>query len=194
MNRRRSTTGASTRSRPTSAPRSTCRRWCSVTRASPLPPASRSPANPADGTREYYGDWLTNAQGEDVVAGIRNTETLAELPDVLPEAGKQLYDIFEVLEQHYRDICDIEFTIEQERLWMLQTRIGKRTARAALKIAVDMVTRDSSSRERRSCGSIPSSSTAAPSAVRRQGRLPGLREGPERVARRGSGRGRVHSR
>ncbi len=95
--------------------------------------------NPADGTREYYGDWLTNAQGEDVVAGIRNTRPLAELPDALPEAGGQLYEIFEVLEQHYRDMCDIEFTIEQERLWMLQTRIGKRTARAALKIAVDMV-------------------------------------------------------
>ena len=95
--------------------------------------------NPADGTREYYGDWLTNAQGEDVVAGIRNTRPLAELPEALPEAGGQLYEIFEVLEQHYRDMCDIEFTIEQERLWMLQTRIGKRTARAALKIAVDMV-------------------------------------------------------
>jgi pyruvate, orthophosphate dikinase len=95
--------------------------------------------NPADGTREYYGDWLTNAQGEDVVAGIRNTQPLAELPEALPEAGHQLYEIFETLEQHYRDMCDIEFTIEQERLWMLQTRIGKRTARAALKIAVDMV-------------------------------------------------------
>jgi pyruvate,orthophosphate dikinase len=95
--------------------------------------------NPADGTREYYGDWLTNAQGEDVVAGIRNTRSLSELPEALPEAGHELWEIFEILEQHYHDMCDIEFTIEQGRLWMLQTRIGKRTARAALKIAVDMV-------------------------------------------------------
>ncbi len=95
--------------------------------------------NPADGTNEYYGDFLTNAQGEDVVAGIRNTSQLADLPAVFPEAGKELYDIFEILQTAYRDMCDIEFTIEQGKLWMLQTRIGKRTARAALKIAVDMV-------------------------------------------------------
>jgi pyruvate,orthophosphate dikinase len=95
--------------------------------------------NAADGTKEYYGDFLTNAQGEDVVAGIRKTRPISELPDVLPEAGKELYRVFEVLEQAYRDMCDIEFTIQEGTLWMLQTRIGKRTARAALKIAVDMV-------------------------------------------------------
>ena len=95
--------------------------------------------NPADGTNEIYGDFLTNAQGEDVVAGIRNTQPLHELKDVLPEAGAELYEIFDILQNHYRDMCDIEFTIEQGKLWMLQTRIGKRTARAALKIAVDMV-------------------------------------------------------
>lgn len=95
--------------------------------------------NPADGTREYYGDYLINAQGEDVVAGIRVTDPLAELPSRLPEAGEQLWKVFETLENHYRDMCDIEFTIEQGTLWMLQTRVGKRTARAALKIAVDMV-------------------------------------------------------
>jgi pyruvate,orthophosphate dikinase len=95
--------------------------------------------NPADGTKEYYGDFLTDAQGEDVVAGIRNTQPLAELPTVLPEAGADLWKVFEVLESHYRDMCDIEFTIEQGKLWMLQTRVGKRTARAALKIATDMV-------------------------------------------------------
>lgn len=95
--------------------------------------------NPADGTKEYYGDFLTNAQGEDVVAGIRNTLPLAQLPQVLPEAGKELWKVFEVLEAHYRDMCDIEFTVEQGKLWMLQTRIGKRTARAALHIAIDMV-------------------------------------------------------
>jgi pyruvate,orthophosphate dikinase len=95
--------------------------------------------NPADGTNEYYGDFLTNAQGEDVVAGIRNTIPLADLPSVFPEAGAELWQVFQTLEQHYHDMCDIEFTIEQGKLWMLQTRVGKRTARAALKVAIDMV-------------------------------------------------------
>lgn len=95
--------------------------------------------NAADGTKEYYGDFLTNAQGEDVVAGIRKTRPIAELADVLPEAGADLYRVFGILENAYRDMCDIEFTIQEGRLWMLQTRIGKRTARAALKIAADMV-------------------------------------------------------
>jgi pyruvate,orthophosphate dikinase len=95
--------------------------------------------NPADGTNEFYGDFLTNAQGEDVVAGIRNTSPLHDLPAVLPEAGAELWKVLATLESHYRDMCDIEFTIEQGTLWMLQTRVGKRTARAALKIAIDMV-------------------------------------------------------
>jgi pyruvate,orthophosphate dikinase len=95
--------------------------------------------DPASGANDFYGDFLTNAQGEDVVAGIRNTEPIARLKSVLPEAGAQLEDVFRLLEGHYRDMCDIEFTIEQGKLWMLQTRVGKRTARAALKIAVDMV-------------------------------------------------------
>ena len=95
--------------------------------------------NPADGTKEFYGDFLVNAQGEDVVAGIRNTTPIAELHDVMPEVAAELDAVFTTLENHYRDMCDIEFTIEQGKLWMLQTRVGKRTARAALKIAVDMV-------------------------------------------------------
>ncbi|HZL06348.1 MAG TPA: pyruvate, phosphate dikinase, partial [Coriobacteriia bacterium] len=103
--------------------------------------------NAADGTNEYYGDFLTNAQGEDVVAGIRKTRPISELADVLPEAGKELYGVFEILEKAYRDMCDIEFTIQEGKLWMLQTRIGKRTARAALKIAVDMVGEGMISRE-----------------------------------------------
>jgi pyruvate, orthophosphate dikinase len=103
--------------------------------------------NPADGTNEYYGDFLTNAQGEDVVAGIRNTIPLADLPSVFPEAGAELWKVFETLESHYRDMCDIEFTIEQGKLWMLQTRVGKRTARAALKVAIDMVEEGLISRE-----------------------------------------------
>ncbi|NTU70225.1 MAG: pyruvate, phosphate dikinase [Coriobacteriia bacterium] len=97
--------------------------------------------NPADGTKEYYGDFLTNAQGEDVVAGIRLTEPISELKKVpgLEAAGAELDEVFAKLETSYRDMCDIEFTIEQGTLWMLQTRIGKRTARAALRIAIDMV-------------------------------------------------------
>ena len=97
--------------------------------------------NPADGTKEYYGDFLTNAQGEDVVAGIRITEPISDLKRVpgLEAAGAELDAVFAKLESEYRDMCDIEFTIEQGKLWMLQTRIGKRTARAALKIAIDMV-------------------------------------------------------
>jgi pyruvate,orthophosphate dikinase len=105
--------------------------------------------NPADGTREYYGDFLTNAQGEDVVAGIRLTEPISDLKTVsgLENAGQELDEVFAKLEQSYRDMCDIEFTIEQGKLWMLQTRVGKRTARAALKIAIDMVSEGMIGRE-----------------------------------------------
>ena len=96
--------------------------------------------NPANGAKEFYGDYLVNAQGEDVVAGIRNTSPIADLKEVegLEEAGAQLEEIFGVLENHFRDMCDIEFTIEQGKLWMLQTRAGKRTAAAALGIAIAM--------------------------------------------------------
>ncbi len=96
--------------------------------------------NPANGTKEFYGDFLVNAQGEDVVAGIRNTQPIVDLKKIeaLEEAGEELERFFTVLENHYRDMCDIEFTIEQGKLYMLQTRAGKRTAAAALKIAIDM--------------------------------------------------------
>ena len=96
--------------------------------------------NAADGTNEFYGDYLVNAQGEDVVAGIRNTSPISELKHVagLEKAGQELEDIFVMLEKHFRDMMDIEFTIEQGKLFMLQTRVGKRTAAAALKIAIDM--------------------------------------------------------
>jgi pyruvate,orthophosphate dikinase len=103
--------------------------------------------DPATGEKVFYGDFLTDAQGEDVVAGIRNTEPIADLKKVLPEAGTQLDEVFVTLENHYTDMCDIEFTIENGKLWMLQTRIGKRTARAALKIATDMVAEGLISRE-----------------------------------------------
>ena len=96
--------------------------------------------NPANGVKEFYGDYLVNAQGEDVVAGIRNTSPIAQLKNTpgLEEAGKQLEEVFVILENHFRDMCDIEFTIEQGKLWMLQTRVGKRTAAAAVSIAIEM--------------------------------------------------------
>ena len=95
--------------------------------------------DPATGAKGAYGDFLVNAQGEDVVAGIRNTQPLSALETEFPTIYSQLMDIFARLEAHYRDMCDTEFTIEQGKLWMLQTRVGKRTGRAALRMAVDMV-------------------------------------------------------
>jgi pyruvate,orthophosphate dikinase len=92
----------------------------------------------ATGENEPYGDFLVNAQGEDVVAGIRNTEDLGAMERHFPKIHKQLLGIFRKLEAHYRDMCDTEFTIEQGKLWMLQTRVGKRTGVAALRMAVDM--------------------------------------------------------
>jgi pyruvate,orthophosphate dikinase len=94
--------------------------------------------NAATGENKAYGDFLVNAQGEDVVAGIRNTEDLDALDHHFPTIHDELLDIFARLERHYRDMCDTEFTIEQGKLWMLQTRVGKRTGAAALKMAVDM--------------------------------------------------------
>ena len=95
--------------------------------------------NPSTGEHLYYGEFLINAQGEDVVAGIRTPLALSEMPVVMPEVYKQLTAVFDKLESHYRDMQDIEFTIQNNKLWMLQTRNGKRTAAAAVKIAVDMV-------------------------------------------------------
>jgi pyruvate, orthophosphate dikinase len=94
--------------------------------------------DPATGAKGEYGDFLVNAQGEDVVAGIRNTEPLSALKKTFPKIHAELLGIFARLEAHYRDMCDTEFTIEQGKLWMLQTRVGKRTGNAALRMAVDM--------------------------------------------------------
>jgi pyruvate, orthophosphate dikinase len=94
--------------------------------------------NAATGEDRPYGDFLVNAQGEDVVAGIRNTLDLDDLGEHFPGIKDELLDIFARLEAHYRDMCDTEFTIERGKLWMLQTRVGKRTGRAALRMAVDM--------------------------------------------------------
>lgn len=95
--------------------------------------------DPASGHQGVYGDYLQNAQGEDVVAGIRNTVALADLEQIDKKSYDQLMQIMETLENHYLDLCDIEFTIERGQLWMLQTRVGKRTAGAAFRIATQLV-------------------------------------------------------
>ncbi len=95
--------------------------------------------NPSTGENVFFGEYLLNAQGEDVVAGIRNTSPIEKMKAELPEAYEKLISICKKLENHFSDMQDIEFTIEKKRLWMLQTRNGKRTAASAIKIAVDMV-------------------------------------------------------
>jgi pyruvate,orthophosphate dikinase len=95
--------------------------------------------DPSTGEKVPYGDYLPNAQGEDVVAGIRNTLPLAELENLDPKSYRELRDVMDTLEKHYRDMCDIEFTIEKGKLWILQTRIGKRTALAEWVMAFDML-------------------------------------------------------
>ena len=95
--------------------------------------------DPGSGQPGIYGDYLQNAQGEDVVAGIRNTVPLQDLEKINAACYTQLMDIMSTLENHYRDLCDIEFTIERGKLWMLQTRVGKRTAGAAFRIATQLV-------------------------------------------------------
>jgi pyruvate,orthophosphate dikinase len=95
--------------------------------------------DPASGAQGIYGDYLQNAQGEDVVAGIRNTVPLADLEQIDKKSYDRLLQIMQTLEEHYRDLCDIEFTVERGKLWMLQTRVGKRTAAAAFRIATQLV-------------------------------------------------------
>src|SRR5689334_8930468 len=95
--------------------------------------------NPANGTNEFYGEFLVNAQGEDVVAGVRTPEPVLKLKDVMPKSYAELLAVRKTLEKHFKDVQDIEFTIQEGKLFMLQTRNGKRTAAAALKFAADMV-------------------------------------------------------
>ena len=103
--------------------------------------------NPSTGEYKLWGEYLLNAQGEDVVAGIRNADDIDALKDEMPDVYKEFQDITEKLEEHYREMQDVEFTIERGKLWMLQTRDGKRTAKAAVKIAVDMVSEGLISKE-----------------------------------------------
>ena len=95
--------------------------------------------NPATGEKKLFGEYLMNAQGEDVVAGIRTPQSIETLKEVMPECYNEFVKICNILEDHYKDMQDMEFTIENGKLFMLQTRNGKRTAQAALKIAVDLV-------------------------------------------------------
>jgi pyruvate,orthophosphate dikinase len=95
--------------------------------------------DPATGEKEFYGEYLINAQGEDVVAGTRTPQKIDQLQNDMPDVYGQLVDVYQRLEKHYRDMQDIEFTVQNEKLWMLQTRVGKRTGFAAFKIAVDQV-------------------------------------------------------
>ena len=95
--------------------------------------------NPATGEKKFYGEYMINAQGEDVVAGIRTPKPIEELKDDMPESYEALREVCQTLEQHYKDMQDIEFTIQENRLYLLQTRSGKRTAAAAIRVAVDMV-------------------------------------------------------
>jgi pyruvate,orthophosphate dikinase len=95
--------------------------------------------NPSTGEKKFFGEFLINAQGEDVVAGIRTPVPISKMAELMPDAYKKLTEIYMTLEKHYRDMQDIEFTVERNKLWMLQTRNGKRTAKAALQIACDMI-------------------------------------------------------
>ena len=160
--------------------------------------------NPSTGEKKLYGEFLINAQGEDVVAGIRTPQEITEaarkeagsdkpsMEKAMPDAFKELTRIYRALEKHYRDMQDLEFTVEQGKLWMLQTRSGKRTAKAALRIAVELaneglITRRGGGDARRSRRARP----AAASDHRSEGRAQGDRDRPAGLARRRVRRDRV---
>ena len=148
--------------------------------------------DPATGKQGDYGDYLPNAQGEDVVAGIRNTLTLADLAERDPTSANQLHTVMRRLETHYRDLCDIEFTIERGKLWMLQTRVGKRTAAAAFRIA-DAARRREPDHDGRGhpAGHRRAAGPADVPAVRPARRAHAAGQGAGRVAGRGGGGGGV---
>ena len=134
----RSTTATPPAFPTTSVRRSTSRRWCSATWASDSATGVTMTRSGATGQPGLEGDFLINAQGEDVVSGTRATRPLGDLAEAMPEAYAELQRMAAALEAHYRDMQDIEFTIEDGKLWLLQTRDGKRTAQAAVRIAVDL--------------------------------------------------------
>ena len=163
--------------------------------------------NPSTGENALYGEFLVNAQGEDVVAGIRTPQNITEaarkaahsdrpsLEALMPDVFKQFADTTKLLEKHYKDMQDLEFTVERGKLWMLQTRNGKRTAKAALKVAVEMANEGLISREDAVTRIEPATldqllhPTLDPKAKPRA-----ARDGPARFARRGERRDRVFRR
>ncbi len=151
--------------------------------------------NPSTGAKEFYGEFLQNAQGEDVVAGIRTPQPIAELEKVMPEAYQQLREITTRLERHYRDVQDFEFTIEEGKLYMLQTRNGKRTGLAAVQIAVDMVEEGLITRQEAVLRVEPEALDQLLHPVfdpKERAKARGRGQGPAGLAGRGRGRGRVH--
>ena len=160
-------------------------------------PASASRAIPATGAKEFYGEFLINAQGEDVVAGIRTPQPIRELEQVMPKAYKQLREITTRLEKHYKDVQDFEFTIQDERLFMLQTRSGKRTGYAAVVIATDLVAEKLITPKEAVLLVDPEVAEPAARAGLRSGRVEedsGRDQGPAGVAGRGQRPGGVHRR
>ena len=153
--------------------------------------------NPATGANEFYGEFLINAQGEDVVSGVRTPQPITELQQALPKAYKELRTITSRLEKHYKDVQDFEFTIQDDRLYMLQTRNGKRTGYAAVMIATDLVEREADHAQgRRAAGGSRVGLAAACSGVRAEG-LEGAGchdQGSARVPRRGIRAGGVYGR
>ena len=155
--------------------------------------------DPATGENKFYGEFLINAQGEDVVAGIRTPLPVDEMPKWNKQVHKQLLEIKDMLESHYRDVQDIEFTIENGTLFMLQTRNGKRTGAAAVKIACDMVQGKADRRKdgraphsgRRSDATVAAQLYASRQASREEGG-PAADARPARVAGRGRRQARVH--
>ena len=137
--RARSPTGASTASPTSGARRSTSSRWCSATSASSSGSGVAFSRDELTGAPEPSGDFLANAQGEDVVSGVRTPRDLAELREWMPDVHAQLLEILRTLERHYGDMQDTEFTVQEGRLYMLQTRNAKRPAQAAVRFAVDAV-------------------------------------------------------
>ena len=151
--------------------------------------------DPSTGEPGIWGEFLANAQGEDVVAGIRTPEPIAEMESAMPEAFGQLRDTLRRLEEHYREMQDVEFTVEEGRLYILQTRTGKRTAHAALRIAVEMV--DEGRHLPRGGDRADRGRAARPAPApddRPEVDLQARRQGAERLARRGEGRDRARRR
>ena len=153
--------------------------------------------NPATGDKEFYGEFLMNAQGEDVVAGIRTPAHIIELEKVMPEVYNQLRDITTRLEKHYRDMQDFEFTIQEGKLYMLQTRNGKRTGPAAVRVAIQMVEEglDHARKKRSSASTRTSSMTSWCRAwMRKRRKVEVLANGLPASPGRGSRTDRLHRR